>query len=319
MELLMMLAYTAVCIVIFRLFKIPLNKWTVPTAALGGVTMISTVVILMNYNHPYAELGRQYFVTTPIVPNVSGQVIEVGVRGHEMLEQGDVLFRIDPQPFENRVRSLVAQELAARLELERKQGLYQAKAISERELELARADFDDVTAQLALAQYELDQATVRAPSRGYATQVALRPGMRAVSMPLRPVMVFVGDEDHYLVGWFRQNSLLRIEVGSRAEVAFDGIPGTVFQGEVEVVAPTLAEGQIIASGDLVNTPVNPRPGRAPVLVRIDDPAFAEYAGQIPGGAHVEMAIYSEHFHHLAKMRQILLRASSWLKFLFPFH
>ena len=82
MELLMMLAYTAICIVIFKLFRIPLNKWTVPTAALGGIVLISTVVITMNYNHPYAELGRQYFVTTPIVPNVSGQVIEVPVKGH---------------------------------------------------------------------------------------------------------------------------------------------------------------------------------------------------------------------------------------------
>ena len=319
MELLMMLAYTAVCIVIFKLFRIPLNKWTVPTAALGGISMIGTIVVIMNYNHPYSELSRQYFVTTPIVPNVSGEVIEVPAKSHQFLEKGDVLFRLDPAPFENQVASLKARLQAAELELARDKKLFTAKAIGERELEAAQSDRDDLRARLALAEYDLEQATVRAPTKGYAAQVALRPGMRAVSMPLRPVMVFVGGEGHYLVGWFRQNSLLRIEAGSKAEVAFDGIPGTVFDAEVETVAPVIAEGQVMASGGLISAPTRPRPGRIPVLVRISDADFDAYSNRVPGGAHAEIAIYSEHFHHLAKMRQILLRASSWLKFLFPFH
>ena len=52
--------------------------------------MIGGLILLMNYNHPYSEISRQYFVTTPIVPNVNGQVIEVPVKGNQMLEKGDV-------------------------------------------------------------------------------------------------------------------------------------------------------------------------------------------------------------------------------------
>ena len=37
MDLLIILTYTAICVVIFKAFKIPLNKWSVPTAVLGGV------------------------------------------------------------------------------------------------------------------------------------------------------------------------------------------------------------------------------------------------------------------------------------------
>ena len=37
MDLLLILTYTAICVGIFKIFKIPLNKWTVPTAVLGGV------------------------------------------------------------------------------------------------------------------------------------------------------------------------------------------------------------------------------------------------------------------------------------------
>ncbi len=48
---------------------------------------------------------------------------------------------------------------------------------------------------------------MRAPTKGYVTQVALRPGGMAVSLPLRPVMIFVHQEESYYVAWFRQNSL----------------------------------------------------------------------------------------------------------------
>ena len=40
MELLLILTYTAICVAIFKIFRIPLNKWTLPTAALGGIFMI---------------------------------------------------------------------------------------------------------------------------------------------------------------------------------------------------------------------------------------------------------------------------------------
>ena len=75
MDLLLILTYGALCIAIFKIFKIPLNKWTVPTAVLGGVLLIGTLIFTMNYNHPFSEISRTYFVTTPIVPNVKGEVI----------------------------------------------------------------------------------------------------------------------------------------------------------------------------------------------------------------------------------------------------
>ena len=319
MDLLLILTYTAICIAIFKIFKIPLNKWSVPTAVLGGIVLIGALILFMNYNHPYSEMARQYFVTTPIVPNVTGQVIEVPVQGNEPLEKGDVLFKLDPAPFQNKVNSLKARVEAAETEFERADQLFKAKAGSKRDLDLAAASLDDQRAQLAQAEYDLSQTTVRAPAKGYVTQVILRPGMRAASLPLRPVMIFVSGEDHYLVAWFRQNSLLRLEAGTEAEVAFDGIPGTVFAGEVQLVLPALAEGQVQASGNLINPGMAPRPGRVPVLINITDPRYAAYASQVPGGSYAQAAIYSEHFHHVAIMRKILLRMAAWMNYLFPFH
>ena len=71
MDLLLIMTYTALCIAAFKIFKIPLNKWTVPTAALGGIIIIGTLILVMNYNHPYSNIAREFYVTTPIVPGVS--------------------------------------------------------------------------------------------------------------------------------------------------------------------------------------------------------------------------------------------------------
>jgi len=319
MDLILILSYAAICIFIFKIFKIPLTKWTVPTAILGGIFLIGALIFLMNYNHPYSEISREYFVTTPIVPAVTGIVVEVPVKGNTELSKGDILFRIDPRPYESKVASLKAELAASKPERLRLEKLLKRKAVSQSSVDAAVAKDESLKAQLADANFNLEQTIVRAPTDGYVTQVALRPGMMATSLPLRPVMIFVHKESNYYVAWFRQNSMLRLKVGDEAEVAFDGIPGNVFTGVVSIVFPAMVEGQIQATGNLVSPQLAPRPGRIPVLIDITDPEFEQYVDKVPGGAYAQTAIYTEHFHHVAIMRKMLLRMSSWMNYLFPFH
>ncbi|WP_337057920.1 HlyD family secretion protein [Pseudomonas sp. USHLN015] len=319
MDLLLILTYAAICVAIFKLFRIPLNKWTVPTAVLGGIVLIGALIFLMNYNHPYSEVSRSYFVSTPIVPAVSGQVIEVPVQGNRILEKGDVLFRIDPTPFEYRVRSLKAQLVSAKADQFRASELARRNVGNLRDVDTTRARVDDLQAQLNIAQFELDNTTVRAPSKGYVTQVSLRPGIYAVKMPLRPAMVFVPLEDHAYIAWMRQNSQLRLSLGDEAEIAFDGIPGEVFEARVKMVMPVIAEGQVQPSGNLIGFTGSPPAGRVPVVLEVTDPDFEQYRSLMPGGAYGQAALYSEHFHHVAIMRKILLRMAAWMNYIFPFH
>lgn len=319
MDLLLILTYTAICVAIFKIFRIPLNKWTVPTAALGGIVLIGTLIFLMNYNHPYSEVARSYFVSVPVIPEVSGIVVEVPVEGNEPLEKGDVLFRIDPTPFENRVKSLKAQMVSARADQYRASELFKRNVGNRRDLDIATASVDDLQAQLNIAQFELDHTVVRAPSRGFVTHVSLRPGMRATKMPLRPSMIFVPQEDYYFTAWMRQNSQLRLSVGDEAEVAFDGIPGQVFSGKVKKVISVIGEGQVQPSGTMLSYTGSPPPGRVPVLIEITDPAFEPYSKLMPGGAYGQAALYSQHFHHVAVMRKVLLRMAAWMNYIFPFH
>src|SRR5256886_17535698 len=103
MDLLIILTYAAFAYAVFRIFKIPVNGFSLLTAALGGIGILAALLLGMNDNHPFSSQARFYYNTTPIVPGVSGVVTEVPVQSGTQLKNGDVLFRIDPKAFENAV------------------------------------------------------------------------------------------------------------------------------------------------------------------------------------------------------------------------
>ena len=345
MDLLLILTYTALCVAIFKIFRIPLNKWTVPTAALGGVVLIGTLIMLMNYNHPYSEMARNYYLSTPIVPLVKGRVVEVPVQANQPVKKGDVLFRLDDEPFRLKVESLSARLDAnkdqlksidarlrsAKLDRDRASDLMRRGVGKQRDLDVTQASVDeiaaqmdqqratleDLQAQLDEAKYQLAQTVVYAPSDGHVVQLALRPGMIATPFMYRPVMTFIHKDETAYVGWFWQYSMQRLAVGDEAEVVIDGIPGKIFKGKVTAVIPAIAAGNVQANAMLLDQNSAIRPGRMPVLISITDPEWAKY--QVIAGASGQAAVYTEYFHHVSVMRKVLLRMASWMNYLFPFH
>lgn len=378
MDLLLILTYAAICIGIFKLFRIPVNGLTLLTAALGGVFLIGFLLLGMNYNHPYSSNGRFYYVTTPIVPAVSGKVIEAPIKESAKVKAGDVLFRIDPTPYqavvdqkkaalaeaEQSVKQLSASRAAAEArlsqakadadrtrqayervenmgpgsagggavsqqEIDTKRGLHLAAeaTAAAAEAEVVRSKLAETSqidgintavarlrAELAAAQYDLDQTTVRAPTDGTVEQTILREGVMAVAMPLRPVMVFRHDEDPTFVAAFLQNSAQRLIVDSEAEVVFPAVPSRVFKAKVVRVQEAIAQGQVQATGALIDPDLIKGPGRVLVSMKIEDENLANYQ-IVPGTAGVA-AVYTHHFHHLDIIRKVLLRMNSWMNYLF---
>lgn len=376
MDLLLIMTYAALCITIFKVFKIPLNKWTVPTAVLGGVVLIGTLILLMNYNHPFTQIGNQVYSTTPIVSGVRGKVIEVPVEANKPLKQGDILFRIDPIPFEAEVAKLqakvkeasqgalglesqvneaeaakikaIAERDKAQREFSRYERGFKSGAFTEQQLDTRRqaykaaeaalkvAEANQQQAQIALnseiggentavaglladlriAEFNLEQTVVRAPTDGYVTQLALRPGVMAVPLPLAPVMTFVHTEAQFYTAAFRQNSLQRLQPGFEAEFLFRALPGKVFKGRIEEVIPAIGESQFQARGTLLGTDALRTNGRVFAKLTITDD-LSEY--HLPLGTAVEVAVYSDSFTHVSIMRKVLIRMKSWQNFLYLDH
>jgi multidrug resistance efflux pump len=327
------LTYLALLWVIFKVFKIPLNKWTITTSILIGVLGIGLVVITMNYNHPYSREARLYFYTTPVYPRVNGRVIEVPVKPNTPLEKGDILFRFDPRPFEDDVASLRGDMKGAEVdrdrvkeEYDRSLELLEKGAGSERETQRWRIQYQSALADIISIQGRLDRAlfdlevevVVRAPSAGYVTQVRVRPGMALLAQPQGiAAMTFVHADEVELWAGFRQNGMQNLEVGHKAEVTFDGIPGRAFTGHVEKVSPAIAQGQLMPSGELINFDLavqRAQQGRIAIMISVDDD-LSDY--HLPAGSKAEVAVYSEHWEAFAIIRRILLRMKSWEKFVFP--
>ena len=375
MEILLVAIYVALCMAVFKIFRIPVNQWSLSTAALIGIFGIFLLLLGMSYNHPFTSNARIYYAVTPIFPTVKGRVTEVPVESNTPLKDRDILFRIDPKPYQY----VVDQKTAALAEAEQKvaqlkQALDKASAEAERadaqrhlaqdnydrQAELfskqviAKATLDNYTrnlevskqslaaakaeeesartayssnvegvntliakarAELADAQFDLDQTTIHAAGPGFVTQVSLRPGMFVVPMPIRPAMLFIntGDRDAKLVAAFQQNSLQRVKAGDPAEVAFDAVPGRVFKAKVRSVIDAIPAGQLANTLTLVDPETRAAAGRGLAQIDVSD-EMHDY--QIPLGSKAQVAIYTEHLHDLSLLRKILLRMKSWQNYVF---
>ena len=329
---LLIIIYAAVLWVVFKVFKVPLNKWTVTTSLLVGLFGIGSVVLVMNYNHPYSREARMYFYTTPVFSRVNGRVIEVPVEANKPLKKGDVLFRFDPSTFEDEVASLRAQLKGAEIErdlskteYDRSLELIKKNYESEREAakwgakyKTALADIQDLQARLDKAVYELEEeVVVRAPDDGYVTQQRLRPGMTLISQPqVVPGMIFVHAEDPEFIAAFPQNGIQNIKAGNEAEVTFDAIPGRAFKAKVVNILGAVSQGQVLPSRFLINFDTAAelsQQGRVPVKIEVIDD-LSEY--QLPAGAKAEVAIYGDSWKAFSIVRRVLLRMKSWQKFIF---
>lgn len=305
--------YGLICWLIFKKFKLlPINLWTMVTAVFILLVVLAMGFLWMGRYQPMTHHARTISVTTPIVSEVSGRVIEVVGQGGRDLKQGDVLFRIDPTPFEARRDAVAAQYTLAKTRLEQEQGLVDQGAGNRYDLDRATSEAERLNAELRTAEFQLEATVVRAPADGFVTQVLIRPGQMVTPMAFNQVMVFVHDEGPYLVAGFAQNAVQFIDPGDEAEVAFYGAPGRVFSAKVVSLQPVLAEGVVAASGRLM-TLDGKRAGRLPVLLEIT----GDLEGyQLPSGSSGLATVYTGKKHHLNLLRKVIIRIKSWENWVF---
>ena len=113
MDPLIVLTYVAIAWAVFKIFRIPVNQWTLATAALGGIFLVSALILLMNYNHPYTFTAQKAVISIPITPQVTGIVSTVTDKTNQRVNKGDVLFTIDPVRYQARVDRLQADLVTA--------------------------------------------------------------------------------------------------------------------------------------------------------------------------------------------------------------
>jgi len=145
----------------------PLRRWTlvivVICVLLFGWTLIADRLT------PYTSDASVRAFVVRIVPEVSGKVIEVGVRDNQIVRTGDLVYRIDPTPFRIAVERAEAKLAAAGQAI----GASTA-AVDEAQAQLVQelAQQDNVREQAARV-FELVRTGVYAKSKGDQAQSEL--------------------------------------------------------------------------------------------------------------------------------------------------
>jgi multidrug resistance efflux pump len=150
MEVLLLGIYAFFVWLIFIKFKwLP---WTTPWkvgVVIFPIVVIAAMLLALNVFAPTTSDVRIVKYVVPIVSQVRGRVIEVPVENNRPVKKGDVLFRIDPTPYQNEVNSLEAKLLSE-----------EAKVGAERErLSEAQARLADAQQTEPQLKEQLTQAT----------------------------------------------------------------------------------------------------------------------------------------------------------------
>lgn len=295
-------------------FKVvPFNLfWKISPIAVLLLLLVG-LFIPMGWGAPSGPLvvGRH---SVSIVPNVSGEVIDVPVSPNTPLKANDVLFRIDPIPFEAQVKALEAQLSLSELRFKQMSELASKAAGRQFDVEQRDAEVKQLKAQLENARWNLDKTVVRAPADGYVTNLALRKGARVSSLPIAPVMAFIDTSETMLAAEIAQIYARYIEPGQRVETTFKFLPGKIYSGHVETVLQAVSSGQIQPSG-LAVTPKQVEAAPFVVRIKLDD---ADVLKRLPAGSSGEVAIFTDHVKASHVIRRVMLRMTAILNYINPF-
>jgi len=114
MEALLLAIYSFFVWLIFFKFKwLPWNNTAMVIVITIPVIGLTALILLLNVFAPSSADVRVVKYVVNVVPQVRGKVIEVPVEPNRPVKKGDVLFRIDPTPYDLQVKVLEASLASA--------------------------------------------------------------------------------------------------------------------------------------------------------------------------------------------------------------
>src|SRR5689334_13449969 len=162
MEVLLLAIYSAIVWFVFIKMKwLPWNTGTQVTVVIIPIVGLSATILALNVVAPSSADVRVLKYVINIVPQVRGRVVDVPVEPNRLVNKGDILFRIDPTPYELTVRSLQAQlanSVASSNELTEQITGAGGKVTESRATILqAQAKIREVQSKMDLARMRVDQ------------------------------------------------------------------------------------------------------------------------------------------------------------------
>lgn len=187
----------------------------------AAATVSAAKVIEREYMETQQFSGRlEAIERVDVRPRVGGYITAIKVRPGHIVKKGELLFEIDPRPYqaeldrgEAALASARARAELAQLELQRSERLLEDRAIAQREYDERASGFKELQANVRAAQAEVETARlnlsytrITAPIDGRVSKEEISVGnlvdasavLTSVVSTDRIYASFDGDEDSYL-------------------------------------------------------------------------------------------------------------------------
>lgn len=219
-----------------------------------------------------------------------GIVTKINFESGQTVKEGDLLVQLDVTQEEAQLRSALAQQKLASLNLQRQQNLIKSRVSAQSELDTAQAEFDQATARVLEMKSLVDKKTIRAPFSGVL-------GIRAVNLgqylqsgaAIAPLQAL---DPIYVNFWLPQQSLGEIAAGQTVHVKADGLPDVKFEGKVNAVDAVVDEAtrNVRVQATLPNPKGQLRPG---MFVNAEVPQNAESRHIVLPATSIQYAPYGD--------------------------
>lgn len=225
-----------------KLFVIALN-----ILIIGGAIYLGYQKYEEYFNNPWTRDGQVRANIIKVAPRVSGPIVNVAVNDNQFVRKGDLLFQVDPSTYAISLSqaevSLERSKVSSRgkkIEYDRLLDI-RAKdkgAVSHKDLVRRQITYEESLLQIKSAEEQLKAAklnmeftNVHASVDGYVSNIDIRNGTQAVAN--QPLIALVDSNSFWVFGYFRENQLEQIAIGSKAKVTLMAHPDKPIEAVVE--------------------------------------------------------------------------------------
>ena len=200
---------------------------------------------------PWTRDARVRAFAVTVAPEISGRIVAVAVHDNERVRKGQVLFRIDPADFANRlavaratlaadraIAEMRAADAARRARLPAIAVSAEARDNAAAAARTAAASVQADEARVAQAALDLARTVVRAPVSGTITNLTVHQGDYAHAGS--GAITMVDTSEFWVTAYFEETELNQIRPGASARIELMSDPGKVLDGHVQGIGRGIA-------------------------------------------------------------------------------
>jgi multidrug resistance efflux pump len=227
-----------------------LVKFSLTIAILGSAAYFGYHKYKEYFDNPWTRDGQVRTQVIQVAARVSGMVTKIHIIDNQAVKTGDLLFEIDPEPYQIKVDQAEAglrrsKESAKgrKVEFERVKKIYakDAGAVSQKDMVQnevsyykALAGIDSSKESLNTAKVNLKFTKIYAEVDGYVSNINFQIGTQAVAN--QPILALVDTSSYWVFGYFRENTIGDVKIGDDAKVTLMAYPDRPLSGKVESIA-----------------------------------------------------------------------------------